>query len=63
MRHDLDHSPREEREPVQPTGRTTLVTCKHEPTEQGIQEREQALERLLLRYLMIYQIAGTQRPS
>lgn len=59
MHYHSDYSPRREREAVKLAKRTTVDISEQEPTAQPIRENDEALERLLLRYLKIYQIAGT----
>jgi hypothetical protein len=54
VQHQVD------RELVKPAEHTTVDTCEQEPTTQPTPSREdEALERLLLRYLKIYKIAQT----
>lgn len=63
VRHQLDDYPRQEREPVKPAACNTLVACEEGPTGQSIQDNEQALERLLLRYLRMYRIVTDKQPN
>jgi hypothetical protein len=49
--------------PEKPAACNTLVAYEQGLTGQGIQDNEQALERLLLRYVKIYRIVIDKQPN
>ena len=63
MGHHLDHPSGKKRDAEKPAGHASEVACEQEVTRPRVQENEQGLERLLLRYLRIYETAGSHSSS